>query len=103
MLLRSPHRWFDVLIWPLVDCLLFGSIGVFISRQGGTKRPTRSRYLLAGILLFHVIYQSQIAVSTGFLEETWSRNILNLMTTPLARSSTRPASPCSAWSRWPSG
>ena len=43
VLMRSPHRWFDVLIWPLVDCLLFGSIGVFISRQGGTgTRPTRS-------------------------------------------------------------
>src|SRR5262249_16671690 len=28
-------------------------------------------------------YQVQIALSTGFLEETWSRNILNLMTTPL--------------------
>ena len=30
-----------------------------------------------------MIYQSQIAVSTGFLEETWSRNLLNLMVTPL--------------------
>ncbi|HVN49780.1 MAG TPA: ABC transporter permease [Acidimicrobiales bacterium] len=83
VLRRSPHRWFDVLIWPLVDCLLFGSIGVFISRQGGTHAADAVAYLLAGILLFHVIYQSQIAVSTGFLEETWSRNILNLMTTPL--------------------
>ena len=83
VLMRSPHRWFDVLIWPLVDCLLFGSIGVFIARQGGTKAAAGVAYLLTGILLFHVIYQSQIAVSTGFLEETWSRNILNLMTTPL--------------------
>ena len=30
-----------------------------------------------------MIYQSQIAVSTGFLEETWSRNLLNLMVTPV--------------------
>jgi ABC-2 type transport system permease protein len=30
-----------------------------------------------------VIYQVQISVSTGFLEETWSRNLLNLMTTPI--------------------
>ncbi len=33
--------------------------------------------------MWHVVYQSQIAVSTGFLEETWSRNLLNLMVTPL--------------------
>ena len=30
-----------------------------------------------------MIYQSQIAMSTGFLEETWTRNLLNLMVTPL--------------------
>jgi ABC-2 type transport system permease protein len=83
VLRRSPHRWFDVLVWPLVDALLFGSLGVFIARQDATGSDAAVAYLLAGILLFHVIYQSQIAVSTGFLEETWSRNLLNLMTTPL--------------------
>lgn len=83
VLRRSPHRWFDVLVWPLVDALLFGSLGVYIARSDGTGSDAAVGYLLAGILLFHVIYQSQIAVSTGFLEETWSRNLLNLMTTPL--------------------
>ena len=34
-------------------------------------------------MLWHVVYQSQIAVSTGFLEETWTRNLLNLMVTPI--------------------
>lgn len=83
VLWRSPHRLFDVLVWPLVDALLFGSLGVFVARQAGEDTQAGVAYLLAGILLFHVIYQSQIAVSTGFLEETWSRNILNLMATPL--------------------
>ena len=36
-----------------------------------------------GIILWHVIYQSQIAMSTGFLEETWTRNLLNMMVTPV--------------------
>lgn len=79
---RSPPRWFDVAFWPLVDVLLWGSLGVFVSRQSDGSQAGVS-YLLAGILLFHVLYQSQIAVSTGFMEETWSRNLLNLMTTPL--------------------
>lgn len=83
VLKRAPHRWFDVLVWPVVDCLLFGSLGVFIAEQSGDDSQAGVAYLLAGILLFHVIYQVQIAVSTGFLEETWSRNLLNLMTTPL--------------------
>lgn len=83
VLKRAPHRWFDVLVWPVVDVLLFGSLGVFISEQGAGDGEAGVEFLLAGILLFHVIYQVQIAVSTGFLEETWSRNLLNLMTTPL--------------------
>lgn len=82
VLQRSPHRLFDVTIWPLVDVLLFGSIGAFVAHQPGTGAKAFG-YLLGGIVLWHVIYQSQIAVSTGFLEETWSRNLLNLMVTPL--------------------
>jgi ABC-2 type transport system permease protein len=82
VLARSPHRLFDVTIWPLVDALLFGSIGVFVGAQESAG-ATAFGYLVGGIILWHVIYQSQIAVSTGFLEETWSRNLLNLMVTPL--------------------
>jgi ABC-2 type transport system permease protein len=81
VLLRSPHRLFDVVLWPLVDVLLFGSLGVFVSR--GNAGGIAFGYLLSGIVLWHVVYQSQIALSTGFLEETWSRNLLNLMVTPL--------------------
>src|SRR5262249_49495407 len=54
-----------------------------VARQTGGDSQAGVAYLLTGILLFHVIYQVQIAMSTGFLEETWSRNLLNLMTTPL--------------------
>jgi ABC-2 type transport system permease protein len=83
VLMRSPHRWFDVFIWPVVDVLLWGSLGVFVAKQSPTADRAGVTYLLAGILLFHVLYQSQIAASTGFLEETWSRNLLNLLATPL--------------------
>src|SRR5438034_7912366 len=83
VLLRSPHRLFDVTIWPLVDVLLFGSLGVFIAQGHTTPGRAAAAYLLSGILLWHVVYQSQIGLATGLLEETWSRNLLNLMVTPL--------------------
>ncbi len=82
VLRRSPHRAFDVFVWPVVDVLLWGSLGVFVSQQTDAAQ-SGVPYLLAGILLFHVLYQSQIALSTGFLEEVWSRNLLNFMTTPV--------------------
>jgi ABC-2 type transport system permease protein len=79
---RSPHRWFDIAFWPVFDVLLFGSLGAFVAQQNDTSRAA-TPYLLAGIMLFHVLFQSQIAVATGFMEETWTRNVLNVMTTPL--------------------
>ena len=83
VLVRSPHRLFDVSLWPLVDVVLFGSLAAFVSKNGQTTGSTAAGYLLAGIILWHVIYQSQIAMSTGFLEETWTRNLLNMMVTPV--------------------
>jgi ABC-2 type transport system permease protein len=83
VMVRSPHRLFDVSLWPLVDVLLFGSLAAFVGSGNATPAAQASGYLLAGIVLWHVIYQSQIAMSTGLLEETWTRNLLNLMVTPL--------------------
>jgi ABC-2 type transport system permease protein len=85
VLRRSPHRLFDVTVWPIVDTVLFGSLGVYFATRGGPASPGQAgaAYLLSGIVLWHVVYQAQIAVSTGFMEETWTRNLLNLMVTPL--------------------
>jgi ABC-2 type transport system permease protein len=84
VLLRAPHRLFDVTIWPLVDVLLFGSIAAFVSAgKSASSAELAAGYLLSGILLWHVVYQSQIALATGFLEEAWTRNLLNLMVTPM--------------------
>lgn len=82
VLRRSPHRWFEIAVFPVVDVLLWGSLGAFVAQENGASRAGVP-YLLAGIMLFHFLFQTQIAVSTGFLEETWTRNLLNMMTTPL--------------------
>jgi ABC-2 type transport system permease protein len=82
VLWRSPNRWFDIAVWPVFDVLLFGSLGAFVAQENNASRAA-APYLLAGIMLFHVLFQCQIAVTTGFMEETWSRNLLNIMTTPI--------------------
>jgi ABC-2 type transport system permease protein len=80
---RSPHRLFDVVVWPAVDVVLFGSIGIFAAGRAAGAAGQVALYLLVGVVLWHVVYQAQIAVATGFLEETWSRTVLNLMVTPM--------------------
>lgn len=85
VLRRAPHRWFDVAIWPVVDVVIWGSIGLFVEQQGGAARSTVP-YMIAGVLLMHVMYQANVSMATGFLEETWTRNLLNIMVTPLKES-----------------
>ena len=82
VLWRNPARWFDIAVWPLFDVILFGSLGAFVAQENEASRAA-TPYLLAGIMLFHVLFQSQVGIATGFMEETWSRNLLNMMTTPL--------------------
>lgn len=85
VLQRSPQRWFDVVFWPVVDAVLFGSLGVYFSRSSNTGSEGVA-FLLSGIILFHVVFQAEISLATGFMEETWSRNLLNLMVTPLTEA-----------------
>ena len=82
VLQRSPHRSFDIIVWPVIDVVLFGSIGVFAAGKAGTAGQV-ALYLLVGVVLWHVVYQAQISLATGFLEETWSRTVLSLMVTPM--------------------
>src|SRR6478609_7315526 len=66
-----------------MDVILWGSLGTYVATQNGQSSGASATYLVAGIIMFHVLFQSQIAVATGFMEETWSRNLLNVLTTPV--------------------
>lgn len=75
---RNPDFWFLLLVLPLVDGLLFGSIGVAYGTGDGPVV-----LLVTGILLFHLVWQLTLAGSFGLLDEVWSRNLMNLIATPL--------------------
>jgi len=85
VLLRSPHRLFDVTVWPIVDTVLFGSLGVFFVRQGGPSSPGQAgvAYLLSGSCSGTSSTRPRSPSRPAFMEETWSRNLLSLMVTPL--------------------
>jgi ABC-2 type transport system permease protein len=75
---RNPAMWFLLLALPIVDAVLFSSIGVAYGEGDGPVQV-----LFTGILLFHLVWQLTLAGSLGFLEEVWTKNVLNLLTTPV--------------------
>lgn len=75
---RQPGYWYILIALPVLDAIMFASIGV---AYGEDERPVA--VLVTGIMLFHLVWQLTLNAALGFLEEIWSSNLLNLMTTPL--------------------
>ncbi len=82
VLRRAPNRWFEISFWPVMDVLLWGSLGAFIAKENHSSQAS-TPYLLAGIVLFWTFTQAQFSIALGVNEETWTRNILNVLTTPV--------------------
>ena len=82
-LLRSSWpRLVELLYWPAVQLLTWGFLQSYIdqstsfgARAGGT--------LIGAVLLWDILFRGQIGFSISFLEEMWSRNVGNLLMSPL--------------------
>jgi ABC-2 type transport system permease protein len=82
-LLRSSWpRTLELLYWSVVQMVLWGFTSQFlmtnssyVARAGGV--------LLAAVILWDVLFRSQLGVSVSFLEELWSRNLGHLFVSPL--------------------
>ncbi len=82
-LLRSSWlRVLELAYWPTVQMILWG----FISQYFMTNSSVLSRaagLLIAGVLLWDVLFRSQLGVSIVFFEELHSRNLGHLFVSPL--------------------
>lgn len=79
---RSPARVMDLFFWPLMELLVWGFFTVYLQRQfGGT--PSLLASLLFAMVFWDILYRAQQSVSLAFMEEMWTRNILNILISPL--------------------
>jgi ABC-2 type transport system permease protein len=82
-LLRSSWpRVLDLIYWPTVQMLMWGFLQLYVSQNGGPFVRTAGVFIGA-VLLWDVLFRGQLGFSISFLEEMWSRNIGNLMMSPL--------------------
>ena len=81
----SPVRLFPMVTWVAIDIVLWGFITRYLNTVSGTGVdfvPT----LLGGVLLWDFCTRIMQGVTTAFLEDVWSRNFLNLFSSPLSIS-----------------
>lgn len=79
---RTFHRWLDLVYWPTVDLVLWGFMTLFLQ-----KRPTgihnTAAFFLGALILWDILFRSQQSIAIGFLEDVWSRNLLNMFASPI--------------------
>lgn len=80
---KDMAKIFDMLYWPLVDITLMGFTALWF-QNNVSNNVNLGFMLLSGIVLWGVIWRSNIDVSLNFLEELWSKNLVNLFSTPLS-------------------
>ena len=85
LLRGSPVRLFGVVVWVAIDIVLWGFITRYLNTVSGSGInfvPT----LLGAVLLWDFCERMMQGVGTAFLEDVWSRNLLNLFSSPLSIS-----------------
>lgn len=80
--LHSPFRLFEMFFWPLVDVVLWGFLTVYL-RTLSPQMARTAGFLLGGMLLWDIMFRGKLAIAISFLEESWNRNVLNVLATPL--------------------
>jgi ABC-2 type transport system permease protein len=82
-LLRSSGiRLVELIYWPFLQMLTWGFLQKYLA---STASPVAqgAGVLIGGILLWDILFRTKISFSTTFIEEMWSRNLGNLLTSPL--------------------
>jgi len=82
-LLRSSWaRVLELAYWPVINMTLWGFMTVFLVGQSSLFAQAAG-LLLAAILLWDVLFRSQLGLGLAFLEEVWSRNLGHILVSPI--------------------
>jgi len=72
----------DVFFWPVMDLLVWGFLTVYMMRVNHGV-PSLVTFLIAAIILWNVFYRAQQVVAVSFLDDLWSRNLINIFVAPI--------------------
>ncbi len=79
---RSVPRCAEIFFWPLLDLLVWGFVTLYL-RAYQQALPNFVAFFLGALILWDILFRAQQGISISFLEEIWSRNLLNLFVSPM--------------------
>ncbi|MDZ4833581.1 MAG: ABC transporter permease [Candidatus Melainabacteria bacterium] len=82
---RNSFRILDIVFWPVMDLLVWGWVSAYMmTSQKGL--PQMATFLIGAIILFNILLRVQQGITVSFLEDIWSRNLLNVFAAPVRAS-----------------
>ncbi len=82
VLRRSWPRVLDLAYWPTVQMVLWGFVTTFFLRHSDWVAEAAA-VLISAVLLWDILFRSNLGVSLTFLEEMWARNLGQMFASPL--------------------
>src|SRR5207248_11212407 len=82
---RSFPRLMEIIYWPFVNLVIWGFITLYLA-QYKNSLPSFVTFFLGALILWDVLFRAQQGITISFLEEVWSRNLMNLFASPLKPS-----------------
>jgi ABC-2 type transport system permease protein len=80
---RSLIRQLEIIYWPVMDLLVWGFVSLYVGRLRGGGAIAIA-YLLGGMILWDIFYRAQQSISVSFLEDVWTRNLINVFVSPVS-------------------
>lgn len=90
VLRSSGFRLVEIVYWPIVQLFTWGFLQTYLVKAQAGQPPggveMAAGAFVGGVLLLDILLRAQQGFSFSFLEEMWSRNLANLLMSPLRMS-----------------
>jgi len=80
---RSGIRLVELFFWPLMDLVVWGFLTLYLQQNTTGDMPRFITFLIGGMILWDVLFRSQQGIAMSFLEDVWTRNLLNVFAAPV--------------------
>jgi ABC-2 type transport system permease protein len=82
----SLPRWLDLIYWPIVSLIVWGFVTNFIAGSETEGATAIAGFFLGGIILWMLFQRAQQDIAISYLQDIWSRSIVNLYVSPLTNA-----------------
>jgi ABC-2 type transport system permease protein len=82
LILGSGPRMLELMYWPLVQMVMWGFLQTHL-QASSTLFENAAGLLIGAVLLWDILLRGQFGFSLSFLEEMWSRNLGNILMSPI--------------------